>query len=190
MWDISLLSTIPGLHIAAPRDSAQLRALLADAIAIDAPAAVRYPKGDVVPPTPALERVGGVDLMRGGAREGVLLAAAGAMVPMCLEAADILGAAGLAVAVADPRWIAPVPDGLAELAVGRRLVVTVEDGCRSGGFGSAVSDAFADVGLDIPVRRLGLPHRFLGQGTRSQVLAAAGLTGPAIAHAVNALVHR
>ena len=119
-----------------------------------------------------------------------LLVAVGAMVPICLEAADILERDGRPVSVVDPRWIAPVPDGLMELGLGRRLVVTVEDGLRAGGFGSAVGDAFAEVGLDVPIRRLGLPQEFLGQGKRSQILAAAGLTGPAIARTVHESINR
>jgi 1-deoxy-D-xylulose-5-phosphate synthase len=80
------------------------------------------------------------------------------------------------VTVADPLWVTPVPAGLVPLAREHRLVVTVEDGVRAGGVGSAVARTLADARVRTPVHQVGLPERFLDHGTRAEVLAACGLT--------------
>jgi 1-deoxy-D-xylulose-5-phosphate synthase len=64
------------------------------------------------------------------------------------------------------------------------IAVTVEDGARSGGLGSALTAACADVETATRVRTLGLPSRFLDAGRRADLLAANGLTGPAIAESI------
>jgi 1-deoxy-D-xylulose-5-phosphate synthase len=187
MWDLSLLQLVPGLRIAAPRDAAQLRAQLREAIAVeDAPTVVRFPKGTVGPDIPAVDRIGGLDLLRhagpGGAAPSadVLLIAVGAMAATCVEVADRLSAQGVSVTVADPRWVKPVDPAIAPLAASHVLVVTVEDNGRVGGVGAAVAQALRDAGVHTPLRDLGIPQRFLDHGTRAEVLAEAGLTPPDI----------
>ena len=70
------------------------------------------------------------------------------------------------------------------------MVVTVEDNSRAGGVGSAIAQALRDADVDVPLRDFGIPDRFLEHGTREEVLAAAGLTGPDIARQVTGLVAR
>jgi 1-deoxy-D-xylulose-5-phosphate synthase len=91
---------------------------------------------------------------------------------------------GIAVTVVDPRWVLPVPATLLELAAQHRLVVTVEDSGRHGGFGSALATALREAELDVPLRDLALPQRFLPHGSRADVLAQAGLTTQDIARRV------
>jgi 1-deoxy-D-xylulose-5-phosphate synthase len=183
MWDLSMLQLVPGLRIAAPRDAAQLRAQLREAIAVeDAPTVVRFPKGTVGADIPAVDRVGGLDVLRrngpvGGApRADVLLLAVGAMAGTCLEVADRLTTQGITVTVADPRWVKPADPAIAELAARHQLIVTVEDNGRVGGVGSTVAQALRDAGVRTPLRDLGLPQVFLDHGSRAEVLAEAGLT--------------
>src|SRR5690349_1682893 len=161
MWDMSILSVVPGVRLAAPRDEATLREALREAVAVtDGPTVVRFPKGSLPPDLPAMERRGPVDVLRAGARPDVLLVAVGAMAPTCLAAAERAADHGIEVTVVDPRWVLPVSDGLVELASGHRLVVTVEDGGRAGGVGTTLTQALQDRALDVPVRSLGLPQRF------------------------------
>jgi len=181
MWDLALLTGVPGLRIAAPRDPAQLRGLLTEAVAIDGPTAIRFPKGEAGPEIAAQRRVGGVDVLCDGGPGGTLLVTAGAMAPVGVDAARLLAVAGLKATVVDPRWLAPVPAELVNLARHHRLVVTVEDGCRDGGFGSTLRDALDDAGIHVPLTRLGLPRRFHEHGKRKDILAAAGLTARAVA---------
>ncbi|GAB3202073.1 1-deoxy-D-xylulose-5-phosphate synthase [Geodermatophilus arenarius] len=185
MWDMSICSVVPGLHLAAPRDEPTLREALREAVAIsDAPSVVRFPKGPPPLDIPALERRGPVDVLRRGEREEVLLVAVGAMVPMCLAAAERAADHGIEVTVVDPRWVLPVSDELVETAAAHRLVVTVEDGGRAGGVGTTLSQALQDRQHDVPVRALGLPQAFLDHGSRGQVLADCGLTEQDVARRI------
>jgi 1-deoxy-D-xylulose-5-phosphate synthase len=185
MWDMSILSVVPGLRLAAPRDESTLREALREAVAVtDGPTVVRFPKG--VPPLdiPALERTGPVDVLRRGERPEVLLVAVGSMVPTCLAAAERAADHGIEVTVVDPRWVLPVAPELVELASAHRLVVTVEDGGRAGGVGTTLTQALQDRECDVPVRAMGLPQRFFEHGSRGQVLADAGLTEQDIARRI------
>jgi 1-deoxy-D-xylulose-5-phosphate synthase len=185
MWDMSILSVVPGVHLAAPRDEATLREALREAVAIsDGPSVVRFPKGVLPPDLPALERRGPVDVLRRGDAEDVLLVAVGSMVPMCLAAAERAADHGIGVTVVDPRWVLPVSDELIALVSDHRLVVTVEDGGRAGGVGTTLSQALQDREIDVPVRALGLPQQFFDHGSRGQVLADVGLTEQDVARRI------
>jgi 1-deoxy-D-xylulose-5-phosphate synthase len=191
MWDLSILQVVPGLEIAAPRDAGTLRRALRRAVAVtDGPTVLRFPKGTVGQDIPAVATLGGIDVLRRPRAQDVLLVAVGAMAGACVAAADQLARRDIGVTVVDPVWVKPVDPGLVALAARHRLVVTVEDGCRVGGVGSAVAQAIGDAGLPVPVRNLGLPARFLAQGTREQVLAACGLTARQIGADVGAAVDR
>ncbi|MDP9433782.1 MAG: 1-deoxy-D-xylulose-5-phosphate synthase [Actinomycetota bacterium] len=191
MWDLSILTLVPGLRVAAPRDAATLREELREAVAVtDGPTAVRFPKGAVGPDLPALGRVGCVDVLARGEQDDVLLVAVGAMGTLALDVAQRAAAQGIGVTVVDPRWVSPVPTELVELARSYRLVVTVEDGGVRGGVGSAVSQALRAADVDVPTRDLGIPQRFLEQGTRAQVLTEVGLTGQEVARRVVETVSR
>ena len=191
MWDVSLLSLVPGLRLAAPRDGATLREELREAVAVDdGPTAVRFAKGAVGEDIPALERVGVVDVLRRAPDDDVLLVAVGSMARLGLEVADRAAAQGIGVTVVDPRWISPVAPELVELARSYRLVVTVEDNGRVGGVGSLVAQALRDADVDVPLRDTGIPQRFLDHATRAQVLAEIGLTPQEVARRVVETVAR
>jgi 1-deoxy-D-xylulose-5-phosphate synthase len=114
----------------------------------------------------------------------VLLVVVGGFGQLGIEAADRLTAQGIGVTVVDPRWVQPVPEVLCELAAAHRLVVTVEDGGRHGGFGSAVADRLSEAGIDVPVRRIALEQEFLAHDSRGAILTAAGLTDQDVARRV------
>ncbi len=191
MWDMSILSVVPGIRLAAPRDEATLREGLREALAVtDGPTVLRFPKGPPPVDIPALERRGTVDVLRraeaaeGTAPTAVLLVAVGSMVPMCLAAAERVAHHGIEVTVVDPRWVLPVAPELVDLAAEHRLVVTVEDGGRAGGVGTTLTQALQDRDLDVPVRAVGLPQQFFEHGSRGQVLADVGLTEQDIARRI------
>jgi 1-deoxy-D-xylulose-5-phosphate synthase len=188
MWDLSILGVVPGIRVAAPRDADALREQFAEAVAVsDGPTAVRFPKGKVPPPVPAVERVGGADLLRrpaAGEDHDVLLVGVGAFAGLALDAAGRLADQGIGVTVVDPRWVLPVPSVLVDLARQHRLVVTVEDSGRHGGFGSACAAALRDAGVDVPLRDIGIPQRFLDHASRADVLAELGLTAQDVARRV------
>nr|WP_202493923.1 1-deoxy-D-xylulose-5-phosphate synthase [Streptomyces sp. SID7813] len=177
MWDMSVLQVVPGLRIAAPRDADQLRTQLREAVAVDdAPTLLRFPKESVGPAVPAVDRIGGLDVLHTADRSEVLLVAVGVMAPVCLGAAELLEARGIGCTVVDPRWVKPVDPALAPLAARHRLVAVVEDNSRAAGVGSAVALALGDAEVDVPVRRFGIPEQFLAHAKRAEVLADIGLT--------------
>ncbi|MCX4553766.1 1-deoxy-D-xylulose-5-phosphate synthase [Streptomyces sp. NBC_01387] len=187
MWDMSLLQVVPGLRIAAPRDADQLRAQLREAVDVDdAPTVLRFPKESVGEPVPAIDRVGGMDVLHRADRPQVLLVAVGVLAPVCLQAAELLEGRGIGCTVVDPRWVKPVDEQLPPLAAGHRLVAVVEDNSRSGGVGSAVGQALRDAGVDVPLRTFGIPEQFLPHAKRGEVLADIGLTPVEIAGRISA----
>jgi 1-deoxy-D-xylulose-5-phosphate synthase len=183
MWDLAVLSVVPDLRIAAPRDAAQLRALLREAVAVtDGPTAIRFPKASVTADIPSIGRLDGVDVLHRspGRSLDVLFVAIGAMAGMALEAACELERGGIGTTVVDPRWLTPVNPALTGLAARHRLVFTVEDGNRVGGIGPAITQACTDAGVRTPVHNLGLASAFIEHGSRSELLATQNLTSQAI----------
>jgi 1-deoxy-D-xylulose-5-phosphate synthase len=200
MWDMSLAAIVPGLRMAAPRDALTLAEELHEALDVaDGPTVLRFPKGAVPTNIPAVRRLAahdgsGVDILAepalgaGGAEKDVLLVAVGAFGAMAVEAARLLAAQGIGVTVVDPRWALPVPAEIDTLAAEHRLVVTVEDGGRSGGVGAAVADRLPGTGVGVHV--LALPQRFLEPASRGELLAELGLTGQAVARGITELIAR
>ncbi|MGX4732842.1 1-deoxy-D-xylulose-5-phosphate synthase [Kitasatospora griseola] len=195
MWDMSILQVVPGLRLAAPRDAEQVRLQLREAVEVaDAPTVVRYSKGNVGPAVPAVGTVGGMDVLRRPEADSadeaadVLIVSIGAMAPTCLEAAELLARQGISSTVVDPRWVKPVDAALPGLAAQHRLVVTVEDNGRAGGVGSAIAQALRDADVDVPLRDFGIPQEFLDHASRGEILDEIGLTAPAIAEKIEALV--
>jgi 1-deoxy-D-xylulose-5-phosphate synthase len=191
MWDLGLLAAVPGMRVAAPRDADALRSLLREAVAEDGgPTALRFPKGSSPRPLPAMGRVGRGEVLAGGDGGEVLLLPVGPLATAAVEAAGDLDRTGTAATVVDPRWVLPVDPALLERAVRHRLVVTVEDGAVSGGFGDAVGRALRDAGARTPLRTLGLPQAFLPHGEREAILAEHGLDAVGIARAVREALGR
>ncbi|HEV7578916.1 MAG TPA: 1-deoxy-D-xylulose-5-phosphate synthase [Mycobacterium sp.] len=192
MWDLSLLGIVPGIRVAAPRDGTRLREELGEALDIDdGPTAIRFPKGDVGEDIPALERRSGTDVLAvpaGGLNHDVLLVAVGAFVPMALGVAKRLHNQGIGVTVIDPRWVLPVSDGVLELAVQHKLLVTLEDNGVNGGVGSAISAALRRAEIDLPCRDVGLRQEFYDHASRGEVLADLGLTAQDVARRITGWV--
>jgi 1-deoxy-D-xylulose-5-phosphate synthase len=185
VWDMSLLGVVPGLRLAAPRDGATLREALAEAVAIDdAPTVIRFPKGALGDDIPAVRRSGGIDVLRDSSNSDVLIVAVGAFAALGIDVAEALAAQGIASSVVDPRWVIPVPEALAAMAVDVDLVVVLEDNSRAGGIGSAVRTLLEDVGVGTPALTFGVPAEFPHHGSRGSVLSWAGLNAQGIARAV------
>jgi 1-deoxy-D-xylulose-5-phosphate synthase len=182
MWDMSILQVVPGLRLAAPRDTTRLRELLNEAVDVgDAPTVLRFPKGPPPADLPAVDTVGGVDvLVRNGAKD-VLVVAVGAMATAAVEVADRLVAQGIGVTVVDPRWVKPVNPVLLELAGQHRLVVSIEDNGETGGCGAVLLQTLNAAGVHTPFRLHAIPQRFLDHAKRGWILEQVGLTAQAIA---------
>ena len=88
----------------------------------------------------------------------------------------------------DPVWGLPINAALVELATQHQLVVTMEDNIVVGGLGSRLELAMDAAGVEVPMRQFGVPHRFLDVGSRSEILAAIGLTPQSVARQVTETV--
>lgn len=182
MWDMSLLQIVPTLRLAAPRDGAQLREQLREAVDVDdAPTVVRFAKGPVADDLKALERIGSFDVLSRDDATDVLLVAIGSLAHTCVEAAELLRSAGHGVTVVDPRWVKPLDAGLIAMAADFDLVVTVEDNGRNGGVGSMFAQALLDADITTPIRVHAVDQRFYEHAKRAVILERLGLTPAAIA---------
>ena len=191
VWDIAMCSLIPGLRLAAPRDEDSLRSRVREALDVDdAPTVIRYRKGSLPAPMPALRTVGGVDILFHEAgdpsSDRVLIVGTGACAPDAMEAARRLAADGVSVTVADPQWMIPISPDLVSLAGEYDCVVSVEDGIVQGGFGWSLRDALAEA--RVPVRCLGVPQGFPEHGDRAAIIARFGYDADGIKSAVRELL--
>jgi len=174
MWDLVMLGMVPGLRIAAPRDEPTLRAALRQAVDTDdAPTVVRYPKGSLGDPLPAVDEVDGVDVLarHDGAGPRVLVVAVGSTAHTGLAVAELLAAHDVACTVVDPRWPLPVPEALVKLAGEHDHVVTIEDGLVEGGAGSLLCAAARRAGVRAGVQSFGVPRTFLAHASCDQLVA-------------------
>jgi 1-deoxy-D-xylulose-5-phosphate synthase len=180
MWDLALLGVVPGIHIAVPRDAATLRSALAGCLAIqDGPSVLRYPKTALGPDIPAVRTVRDIDVLAEPAADpapvDVLLVSVGAMAGDVLEAAVRISEAGYTVRVVDPRWVTPVPPGIADLARQTSVLVTVEDGVQVNGAGARITQYLRDQQIFLHTREIGIPVEFLEHGSVREVRSAIGL---------------
>jgi 1-deoxy-D-xylulose-5-phosphate synthase len=190
VFDIPYLRCLPNMTLMAPRDEAMLVHMLRTALVHGGPVGLRYPRGEGVgvglPARPHVLELGTGEILREGER--VALVGYGSGVQKALEAADRLAEGGLDVTVADARFAKPLDAALiAQLAAEHELVVTVEEGVLSGGFGSAVLECLADAGLTLPrMLRVGLPDRYVTHGKPALLHEEVGFTGERIAERIEA----
>jgi 1-deoxy-D-xylulose-5-phosphate synthase len=183
-FDLSYLRCIPNMVVMAPADENECRQMLSTAFSLNQPAAVRYPRGTGpgVPIQQAMTPIpiGKADILREG--HGVALLAFGSMVQPALQAGERLNAT-----VVNMRFIKPLDEELiARLAANHDLLVTVEENAVMGGAGSAVSECLATRKLSLPLFQIGLPDRFIEQGSRGELLEECGLTAEGILRRIDA----
>jgi 1-deoxy-D-xylulose-5-phosphate synthase len=177
MWDLSILGGIPGLRVAVPRDEERLRLTLAQAIEERAhPTAVRFPKGGVPQPLPAVRHQGSVDILVDHVNPTVGLIGYGPMAHLAVEIAHDLADEGIAALVIDPVWALPITDDTIDAVSTCEVVVTIEDGIDSGGIGSRIQLGLDDRGHPGSVIRCAIPDAFIPQGSRASILADLGFT--------------
>ena len=182
IFDLTFLRAMPGLTLAAASDAQELRDLLHTAIAREGagPFAIRFPKGaaEATEPQPVrILPVGEWEVRRQGS--AALLLATGKLVSVAMEAAALLDAEGLPLTVINSRYIKPLDPRLESWARRHPAVLTLEDNVATGGFGSAVSEALAPLG--IPVTIMAVPDSFIEQGGQSELLKQLGLDAQGVA---------
>ncbi len=178
-FDLTYLRAVPNMVVMAPKDENELQHMLYTAIKHNGPIAVRYPRGSGVGVSLDWElkeiSIGKAEVLREG--EDLLILAIGNMVYPSLEAAERLAEQGLSVAVVNARFAKPIDEELiVSLAKQIGRVVTVEENTLLGGFGSAVLETLAEYGVQVPVKRIGLPDIFIEHGDPALLREKYGLT--------------
>lgn len=190
-FDLACLRSVPGLTICAPMDEHELRNMMYTAQLPDqGPVVIRYPRGlsvhpDWQSPFEQLE-VGRGRCVREG--KDVAIISIGHIGNEALRAAEMLEAEGISAAVYDMRYLKPIDTGLLDAVASLqfRRVITLEDGVRIGGLGSAVLEYFASKGYVVPVTVLGLPDSFVTHGSVPQLRHDCNIDAEAIVSAAKA----
>lgn len=184
--DISYLSHIPGMTVMAPRDGAELKAMLSFAAAIRKPAAIRYPRGAACHLTECaltpLEYGKAEVLYEEG---GIALLAVGSMVETALKVRELLRAGAYHVTVVNMRFISPLDTKVLDYAAERcRMLVTMEENVHAGGFGEKAAAYFAERGKKVNLRNIALPDHYIEHGDTEVLREKYGLTAEKIAEEI------
>lgn len=186
MYDIAYLRSIPNIVLMAPKDEAELQRMLVTGINhTSSPIAMRYPRGNGYG-VPLMEEgweelpIGKAEILRQG--DDLLLLGYGSMVYPAMQTAEILSEHGIEATVINARFAKPLDEELIHpLAQKIGRVVTLEEGCLPGGFGSAIVESLMDAGVLVPVTRIGVPDILVDHATPDESKAALGLTPPQMA---------
>ena len=185
-YDMAYLRCIPNMVVMAASDENECRQMLTTGFQYNGPAAIRYPRGagigaEVKKELTALP-LGKGEIRRKGERIAIL--AFGTMLHPALQAAEKLNAT-----VANMRFVKPVDAALIQqLAESHDILVSVEEGAKMGGAGSAVAETLSELGIQKPLLILGLPDEFIDHGDAGQLLALCGLDGAGIVSSVQGFI--
>jgi 1-deoxy-D-xylulose-5-phosphate synthase len=167
VFDLSYLRTIPNLTIMAPADENEFLDMLHTAFTVNGPVAIRYPRGigagvEIEDQRCSIE-IGSARTLREGKDIGIL--AIGRSVEMARDLGTILAEQGIEATLLNARFVKPL-DATAIASLAQRLgrLVTIEDNCLQGGFGSAVVELLADRQIEADILRLGIPDEFIEHG--------------------------
>lgn len=195
IYDMALLSKVPGMRVLAPSSTQEVEQMLRDAVTLanEGPVVIRYPKGKAR--SVAASDVGSGLAARKlltGQSNTVCILAIGKMVGASLDAAALLAAKGISVTVWDVRSCAPLDQSMIDNASAHKVVITVEDGIREGGIGMTIEDLVTHTsGTNRPVVEvLGIPKQFIPQAKPDAILSRIGLDADGIAATVQRLVNK
>ncbi len=179
LFDIAYLRAIPEMVLMAPKDEDELADMMATALQLPGPSAIRYPRGAVAgverKPVPQSIPIGKAEILQDGSDVAIL--GLGPMTALARELAARLERDGYSAAVINPRFIKPLDREMLAGYAGRvAAFVTFEDHVKMGGFGSAVIEALEELGSAVPVVRIGWPDQFIEHGKVEELRARYGLT--------------
>ncbi|NJL80565.1 MAG: 1-deoxy-D-xylulose-5-phosphate synthase [Richelia sp. RM2_1_2] len=189
MYDIAYMRCIPNMVMMAPKDEAELQRMTVTGVNYTkGPIAMRFPRGNGYG-VPLMEEgwepleIGKGEILRNG--DDVLMIGYGSMVNSTLQAAEILSEHGIEATVINARFCKPLDTELMfPLAREIKRVVTLEEGCLMGGFGSAVAEALLDADILVPIKRFGVPDVLVDHAKPDESKAELGLTSPQIAQRI------
>jgi 1-deoxy-D-xylulose-5-phosphate synthase len=191
-FDLSYLSLIPNIIVAAPKDENELQHMLYTAVKSGKIMAVRYPRSPglgVKMDTEFKElAIGKSEILRQG--NDIAIVAIGSMVAPAMEAAEILALRRIEATVVNARFVKPVDiEMIVDLAIRIKRIVTVEENTLAGGFGSYVNDAIKQADIsDVIIRNIGVPDVFIEHGGQAFLRSKYGLDAQGIVNKVLELV--
>ena len=191
-YDLAYMRCIPNMTVSAPMNEAELRNLMYTAQQENmGPFSIRYPRGKGVMTEwkTAFQKikVGTGRKLTSGSDVAILTI--GHPGNFAQEAIDKLSKEGISVAHYDMRFVKPIDEiMLHEVFTKFDKIITVEDGCVMGGFGSAVIEFMADQGYSANIKRLGIPDEFIHHGTQPELWADCGFDTAAITKAVKEII--
>lgn len=190
-FDYAYLRHMPNMVVMAPKDENELQHMVKTCLQYEGPASVRYPRGTslgvALDPEPVELPIGKAEVLREGT--DVAIVAIGVTVWQAMKAAQMLEQEGVSATVVNGRFVKPLDDALlGEVAKNVRCLVTVEEGCRMGGFGSAVLESLSDQGIHLPTKVIGLPDWYIEQGPQDLLREKYGLTAEGIYQSTMALL--
>jgi 1-deoxy-D-xylulose-5-phosphate synthase len=195
-FDLAYLRHVPNMVVMAPKDENELQHMLKTALSYNGPAAVRYPRGVChgvqMDDNPQALPIGAAELLHGGSEPAdVVIVAIGVTVWPAVKAARRLAQGGISATVINARFVKPLDSALIG-AVTRhaRCLVTVEEGSKMGGFGSAVLEALSEMGISLPTTLLALPDWYIEQGPQDLLREKYGLTTEGIYTSTKGLLAR
>jgi 1-deoxy-D-xylulose-5-phosphate synthase len=190
LYDIPYLLAVPNMIVTAPKDGAEMLALLRLGVEQNiGPFSLRYPRDNVPAPVPALNEIPAVEMGKWEMmRRGVAILAVGTMVLPALQAAKELEADGIDATVVNCRFLKPYDEAmLADIAARHGAILTVEEGSEVNGFGALMMRALEHAPSHPVVHAAGVPDRIIDHGTRAEQLAECGIDVPGIVNRVRAL---
>ena len=179
LYDLTYLRMIPNMTIMVPRNGAELRGMMELACNYEnGPLAIRYPRGNTAEldenKSPQIE-FGKAHILRKG--QDVALFAVGSMVDTAEEVADVLEAKGFSAAVINARFVKPLDEKVIVQFGGKvKLLVSLEENTIHGGFGSGVLESLSEKGMCVPTLQIGVPDRFIAQGSPEEQRQATELS--------------
>lgn len=192
LFDIAYLRHIPNLIFMAPKDGDELKAMLAFALRLSRPCAIRFPRGMWVVNNTSMPE-GAITLGKGeliSEGDEVLIIAIGNTVARAMRALERLRNDGIGAALINARFIKPLDkESILSMTSKIKRVITVEEHCLAGGFGSSVLECISDAGLQgVQVKRLGIGDFFVEHGSQAVLRAKYGIDEEAIYRAAYDLI--
>ncbi len=192
IFDLSYLSSMPNMHICAPKNKWELSDMLKFAVGFNGPIAVRYPRGNAYD---------GLKQFRAPIEMGkcepiyeekdICLLAVGCMVRIGEEVRDILKEKGLKCSLVNARFVKPIDtDYIKNAADSHRLFVTMEENVESGGYGEKVRAFIDDSRLDAGVMTIAIPDKFVTHGSVDRLRQELGIDAKSIADRIIREIHR
>lgn len=171
-YDIAFMRCVPNLVVSAPMNEEELRNLMYTATKFEGPFSIRYPRGQGVMPEwqQPMEKIqiGQGRMVQEG--DDLAYLTIGHIGNYATEAIERLKKAGISAGHYDMRFVKPLDEALLHKIFKRHnRIITVEDGCIVGGFGSAILEFMADHGYQAKVTRLGIPDRIVEHGEQLEL---------------------